>query len=168
MKKPYPYFQALLLAWYQGHKTGMEIKEETHNVLDLAPYEAEYELFIDALEVCIDEYDDDIGYEWVEYKDQAEDTAPTVNGLCHNIDEVIAGNQPLEAFLDWATWHNIDGGETTAGIFENANIEHYCLTFLPENEEQLSLDVLERSIPIIKKSGQLESTAFMEQIKALL
>lgn len=167
MDKDYTYFHGLLIAWHQGHKTGNEIKEETKGFLDLKDYEQEFDVFIDALEECINEYDDDIGYEWEEYKEYAKDTAPTVSGLCHNMEQVVLARQPIEAFLDWATWHNIDCGESTSGVFENENIDHFCLTFLPENQDKLDTKLLTAAIPIIKESGQLSQPQFVAKIKSL-
>lgn len=168
MKKDYPYFQVLLLSWYQGHKTGHEIKEETKDFLDFEQFEKEFDEFIYILEASVDEYDDDIGYAWEDYKEYAKDTAPTVGGLCHNIDEVLAGNQSIEELIDWAAWHNLDGGETTAGVFENENIEYYCLDFLPENDEKIDNNVLKASIPIIKESHLLSHDSFAKKVSTLL
>ncbi len=161
MEKDYNYFQALLKAWYQGHKTGNEIMEETSDFLDLDNYKDEFDSFVYAFEESIHEFDDDIGYEWEEYKEYAEDTAPTIRGLCHNIDQVIAGNQAMEDFLDWATWHNLDGGETTSGRFENRSIEFFCLYFLPENHEKLDVHFYQKAIQLIEKSEELTYGEFL-------
>ncbi|MEO1438535.1 MAG: hypothetical protein AAFV80_23550 [Bacteroidota bacterium] len=168
MQKNYQYFHNLLIAWFQGHKTGIDIKAETNAFLNLGKYEEELDLFVDALEESINKYDDDIGYEWEQYKEYAKDTAPTVQGLCHNIGQVVANHQSMEDFLDWATWHNIDCGESTSGVFENDNIDHFCLTFLPEHEDQLDSSLLLKAIPIIKESNQLSHDEFVQQISALI
>ncbi|MEO0527947.1 MAG: hypothetical protein AAFZ89_12015 [Bacteroidota bacterium] len=160
MEKNYNYFKKLLLAWYQGDKTGNEIKEETKDFLDLEEYEKEFDVFIYALEESINDFDDDIGYEWEEYKEYAEDTAPTVNGVCHNIGQMLAGNQTSEEFIDWATWHNLDGGETTSGKFENRSIEFFCLYFIPENYKNLNTDFYQKAIPLLEKSNKLTYSEF--------
>ncbi|WP_435577871.1 hypothetical protein [Gilvibacter sp.] len=168
MSKDYQYFHDVLVAWYQGEETGSEIRKKTADFLNLEFYKEDFDLFIDALEVAIDEYNDDFGYEWEEYKEYAKDTAPTVKGLCHNIEQVLLKNLEFDEFLDWATWHNIDCGESTSGVFENDNIEEFCLVFLPKNEELITDDVLKKVLPIIQESHRMNKVEFEKKIKSLL
>lgn len=168
MIKDYQYFHKTLIAWYQGEKTGPEIRKETSAFLILDAYKDNFDVFIDALEQAIDDYDDDIGYEWEQYKEYAQDTAPTIKGLCHSIEQVLIGNLNVEEFIDWATWHNIDCGESTSGVFENDNIETFCLDFLPEHQEQITTSVLNNALPIIKESSVLSKDEFSRKLRNLI
>ncbi len=168
MKKDFAYFKKLLIAWYQGEKTGNEIKIETADVLDIEEFEESYDEFIYALEDSINEFDDDIGYEWETYKESAENTAPTIIGLRHNLNELLVGNQTTEAFIDWATWHNLDSGESTNGKFENSSIEFFCLFFIPENYSNLNADFYRNAIPLIEKSNELSYGEFIISLYLLI
>lgn len=168
MKNDYNYFHKLLIAWYQGEKTGNEIKKETKDILDLNEYEEDFDVFIYAFEESLNEFDDDIGYGWEDYKELAEDTAPTIKGVCHNISQFLSDNQTIEDVVDWATWHNLDGGETTNGQFENSNIEFFCLYFIPENYKDLDVKFYQTVKPLIEKSNTLTYGEFIIALYLLL
>nr|WP_295866847.1 hypothetical protein [uncultured Chitinophaga sp.] len=167
-EKQYPFFHDMIIRWFQGELTTRELIIQLEAVLQPEPYEAGFtdpvSLFETALEAAFPDY----FYEWQDYKQYAKDTAPTVNGLTHQLKELLAGKQPLHEFMEWATWHNMDGGETTSGVFENSNIEYFCLIFLPQHYQQLNTAFYEKAGDIIARSNDTPYGAFVIALHLLL
>lgn len=167
MKKDYNFFHNLLISWWQGTKTKNELIEEVDSILKLNNISQEYE-FINQFEESIRDYDESYYFEWLQYKEYAKDTAPTLIGLIHSIEEYKSGNLTKQDFVEWACWHNGDCGETTSGRFENKSIEYFCLIFLPHHYQNLDFNFYSKAILILMESNKLSYGEFVIAINLLL
>lgn len=167
-EKQYPFFQKIILDWFQGMLTTTELLAITNDTLHIEGYEPGFSDLVSEFEIALELYNETYFMEWQEYKEYAKDTAPTVAGLVHQLTALTAEKQTLNDFLEWATWHNIDGGESTSGVFENTNIEYFCLIFLPSHQHQLHTGFYEKAINIIANSNNISYGAFVIAIHLLL
>lgn len=160
MEKEFDYFKNIIISYFQGTKTEQEIR----NIKDF-PFKIEklsqWSDFIGDFETSLRNYNEDYYFYWQEYKEYAKDTAPTVKGLIHSLNELINKKISLEEFINWACWHNVDCGETTSGIFENRSIEFFCLFFIPEKYKELELSFYKNVIPLIEKSNKITYGKFI-------
>ncbi len=157
----YDTWQALILQWFQGTLTTPELIREGAAHIDIgAEGWPEIDL-VAAFESALRKFDERYYFRWLDRKEYATDTAPTVRGLVHNLERLIAGLQTRENFLEWASWHNVDPGETTSGIFENDRIEYFCLDFLPHFYTTLDAAYFERVLESIKRCSQITRSAFI-------
>lgn len=167
MKREYKYFHNILIGYFQGTISEREIK----SITDL-PFKIEklsqWSGFLADFETSFKEYDEGLYFEWLEYKEYAKDTAPTVKGLVHSLNEFVKDNLSKDEFIEWACWHNEDCGETTSGKFENKNIEFFCLYFIPENHKNLDISFYHKTIQLIEKSNKLTYGEFLIGLYLLL
>lgn len=162
MGHEYEYFHEIVLDWFKGNKTKNEIMFETKNILDVKRLINEGYDFDCAFEMALKELNPEFSQRWEVYKENAKDTAPTIQGLCHCIAELIEGNLSVEDFIDWAAWHNKDCGETTSGVFENSSIEYFCLIFIFKHKEQLENKLFLTEVKkLILKSNMRSYGAFI-------
>ncbi|NML38059.1 hypothetical protein HHL17_12715 [Chitinophaga sp. G-6-1-13] len=166
--KQYPFFHDMIIRWFQGELTTRELITHLEEVLQPEPYEPGFTDPVSLFETALETYQPDYFFEWQDYKQYAKDTAPTVKGLVHQLNELLAGRQPLNEFMEWATWHNMDGGETTGGVFENSNIEYFCLIFFPQHYQQLDTTFYEKAGSIIARSNDITYGAFVIALHLLL
>ncbi|MGD1841033.1 MAG: hypothetical protein ACFB0B_09075 [Thermonemataceae bacterium] len=167
MKKDYNFFHNLLISWWQGIKTKPEIIKALQPVLEITKI-SQWSDFINDFEESLRTYDEAYFFKWMAYKEYAKDTAPTIRGLIHSIEAYQSESITTEDFIHWACWHNGDCGETTSGVFENSNIEYFCLFFLPHYYKKLDLDFYSKAISIISKSNELSYGAFVIAINLLV
>ncbi len=167
MNKTYQYFHNILISYFQGTLTQNEIKN-----LDDLPFTinklSQWSDFLSDFEESFRDYDEDLYFEWIEYKEYAKDTAPTIKGLSHSLEEFIKHNILEDEFIEWACWHNGDCGETTSGIFENNSIEFFCLYFIPERYKSLEFSFYEKVIPLIKRSIDISYGEFIIKLYLLV
>ena len=167
MKTDYLFFHNLLLNWWQGIKTKNELEAEVAPVFKITKI-SEWSDFINDFEESLREFNEKYYFDWIEYKEHAKETAPTVNGLVHSIEEFKVGNITKEDFINWACWHNGDCGETTIGVFENKNIEYFCLLFLPVHYESLNNAFYIKASSLILDSNKLHYGEFVIAINLLV
>lgn len=163
MNKPNAYesWETLILHWFQGTTTTPELIQATSPYLDIATEGWPDINIVTSFESALRKFNEGYYHRWEDRKERAKDTAPTVNGLVHNLMEAIEGRQTHVNLLEWASWHNMDGGETTSGVFENDRIEYFCLDFLPQFHENLDTEYFKRVLEIIKGSDRLTRSAFI-------
>ncbi|WP_113614392.1 hypothetical protein [Chitinophaga flava] len=166
--KQYPFFHDMIISWFQGKLTTREMIANTAGILQLEPHEPGFSDPVALFETALEDYHPDYFFEWLDYKQYARDTAPVVAGLTHQLTTLLAGEQSQHEFMEWATWHNMDGGETTAGVFENRNIEYFCLIFLPLHYQQLDTTFYRKAIDIIARSPDTSYGAFVIALHLLL
>jgi hypothetical protein len=167
MKTDYHFFHSLLLNWWQGTRTKNELVMEVGSIFKITKI-SEWSDFINDFEESLREFNEKYYFDWIDYKEYAKETAPTVNGLIHSIKEFKLGNITKEDFINWACWHNGDCGETTSGVFENKNIEYFCLFFLPYHYENLDNNFYSKAISIIEKSNNLSYGEFVIAVNMLI
>ncbi|MBC9929862.1 hypothetical protein [Chitinophaga qingshengii] len=167
-EKQYPFFHDMIIRWFQGVLTTREMIAQLEAVTTPEPYEPGLTDPVSLFETALETYHAGYFYEWQDYKQYAKDTAPTVAGLTHQLTELLAGHQSLNEFMEWGAWHNMDGGETTGGIFENRNIEYFCLIFLPQHYRQLNTAFYEKATGIIARSNDIPYGAFVIALHLLL
>lgn len=145
------YFITLIKDYLQGRKTSQEIMAVTAGVipLDSEPDEATADI-THQLSDAAREMNEHFYFDIVTHLSHAEDTVPTREGLLHHLEEYIAGHLSTQALLQWSTWHNMDAGETTAGMFDNIAVEYFCLDFLPRFYQQLGTDKYQRILDIFR------------------
>ncbi len=165
MKKEYQYFHNILIGYFQGTITEKEIKSKK----DL-PFKIESQWcdFVANFENSLRNYDKGLYFEWEQYKEYAEDTAPTVKGLLHSLNELIKQNISQDEFIEWACWHNVDCGETTSGRFENQSIEFFCEWFIPERYTVLDSNFYQQVLSLIEKSNEITYEQFKISLYLLL
>ncbi len=157
----YEFWESLILRWFQGSVTSPELIRMSSPALDIhAEGWPEIDM-VAAFESSLRKLDENHLYRWEQRKEYAKDTAPTVNGLVNNLVQTTEGKQSLENLVEWASWHNMDGGETTSGVFENDRIEYFCLEFLPSFHESLDPTYFKRVLGIVKSSNRLTRPAFI-------
>lgn len=167
-KKQYPFFHDMIIRWFQGEITTRELIIQLEEVLQPEPYEPGFTDPVSVFETALEAAHPEYFFEWQDYKQYARDTAPTVKGLVHQLQALLDGSQPLNEFMEWATWHNMDGGETTSGVFENRNIEYFCLIFLPQHYQQLNTAFYEKAGDMIARSNDISYGAFVIALHLLL
>ena len=159
MTVAYGKIQNAILQWFQGSLTASELVRESRSlgiIMQLEPGDSVLGAFEDALRNLSEAH----YWKWSDYFEYAEDTAPTIKGLVHNLWEVTSKSQSVEEFLDWACWHNIYG-TTTSGQFENSSIEYFCLIFLPARLEALKAKPFSDFIPLIQASSEISYGRFV-------
>lgn len=167
VRRDYDFFQQLFLAWFQGTLTRQEIFSQIEDIFPPRAFQASSGSFIHDLEEALEDYQPAFHRAWQRYKETATDTAPTLAGLQHNLHASIQAQQPIGDLLDWACWHNVDDGETTAGQFENENVEYYCRIFLP-GLASLNPAFLAQTLPIVERALSLSFELFALKLHLLV
>ncbi|SEW36181.1 hypothetical protein [Chitinophaga arvensicola] len=146
------YFVTLLKAYLRGTKTGQEVIEELRSVAPL-PNEAGEETYIEVSRLLIqtaskinEHYYQDI----VTAISHATDTAPTREGMIHQLEALLTGYITTEQLIRWATWHNEPDTDNGAGFFNDIAVDYFCTQLLPASSEELTLTHYKQALKIFR------------------
>lgn len=146
----YTYFVTLLKAYLRGTKTRQELIEELRGV---TPWEEKEEnihtevsrlLFQVANEVNENFYQD-----IVSAITHATDTAPTREGVIHQLEAVLTGFITPAQLYQWATWHNEPDMEAVS-FFNDIAVDYFCTQLLPSSFDELTLTDYKQALKIFQ------------------
>ncbi len=146
------YFVTLLKAYLRGTKTGQEVIEDLRGVSplpDQAGEEAQPEvsrLLIQTASKINEDYYQDI----VTAISHATDTAPTREGVIHQLEALLTGYITTEQLIQWATWHNEPDTDNGAGFFNDIAVDYFCTQLLPASATELHLSHYKQALKIFR------------------
>jgi hypothetical protein len=144
------YFITLIKAYLQGSKTKKDILSEASGLLPVQVLTASdsqdvtYWLTDTAREI-----NEHFFYDIIDQVSNATDTAPTRDGIIHQLKACVAGDISVADLLDWATWHNMDS-ESGADIFDDLAVAFFCQQLLPIHFQQFSDRKLRQALEIFR------------------
>ncbi|GEP89594.1 hypothetical protein SAMN05660909_02102 [Chitinophaga terrae (ex Kim and Jung 2007)] len=144
------YFVTLLKAYLRGTKTRNEIIDELQQVAPLSvdqtsDVEVSRLLFQTASQLNKDFYQ-----EIVAEVNHANDTAPTREGVIHQLQALLNNEISTTALYEWATWHNTPAADDEYVFFNDIAVDYFCTQLMPAVKGQLSVPQYEHILHIFQ------------------
>ncbi|MFY0254521.1 hypothetical protein ACDQ55_11255 [Chitinophaga sp. 30R24] len=145
------YFVTLLKAYLRGNKTRQEVIEDLHSMISLplknedTHTEVSRLLFRAAAEINEAYYQ-----EIVTALSHATDTAPTREGVIHQLQAMLDGQITTEQLLQWATWHNEPGDTNGVSFFNDIAVDYFCTQLLPAYGAMLTTAQYQQALKIFQ------------------
>lgn len=146
------YFISLLKAYLRGTKTKQEVLQDLYGEINLQPVDPEDSgedvtrlLLRTAANMHEDYYQEIVGA-----LTQAKDSAPTREGVIHQLEALLAGHTTQAELLQWATWHNDPGEDNGTSYFDDLAVDYFCTQLLPNPSEPLTTAHFTQALKIFR------------------
>lgn len=162
------YFENLIKDWFSGIKTSTEIILETKDILQIQKHIDEGYGFDYAYSLALSEYDKK--HEHLVSFFLSEDTVThlSIEGLTHHFKILKRGDITTDQFLEWCSWSNIGGTNTSLNI-ENTCIEYLCCIFILKHKDLLASETsIDALIRLVQASNSIAYEKFIFYIYLLV
>ncbi|MBS0031544.1 hypothetical protein ACTJJ0_31150 [Chitinophaga sp. 22321] len=150
------YFVTLLKAYLRGTKTRLEVIEELRGVTPMQPKDEDTTEVSRLLFQTASEINENYYQDIVTAISHANDTAPSREGVIHQLEALLTGFITTPQLYEWATWHNEPDTDEGAGFFDDIAVDYFCTQLLPASFDELTLTQYKQALKIFR-SGQHNS-----------